>query len=63
VEWLNNRSDEQRAEVAKRFTEAMVDVAGVRSDQVTVIFEEIDPRLQTKGGVFWSELLKQKSGS
>ncbi len=61
VEWLNTRTAEQRREIAQRVTQAFVDVVAVRPDQVTVVFEEIDPRLQAKGGVFWNELLKNRS--
>lgn len=60
VEWLNTRTEGQRREIAKRITDAFVDVVAVRPDQVTVVFEEIDPRLQAKGGVFWNELLKKR---
>jgi 4-oxalocrotonate tautomerase len=59
VEWLNTRTAGQRREIAKRITDAFVDVVSVRPDQVTVVFEEIDPRLQAKGGVFWDEILKK----
>lgn len=59
VEWLNTRTAEQRREIAQRITAAFVDVVSVRPDQVTVVFEEIDPRLQAKGGVFWDEILKK----
>lgn len=61
VEWLNTRTAEQRREIAQRVTQAFVDVVAVRPDQVTVVFEEIDPRLQAKGGVFWDELLKKRN--
>lgn len=60
VEWLNTRTAEQRSEIAKRVTQAFVDVVKVHPDQVTVVFEEIDPRHQAKGGVFWNEILKIK---
>ena len=61
VEWLNTRTAEQRADLARRITESMVDVAGVRPEQVTVVFEEIDPSMQSKGGVFWEDILKQET--
>ena len=57
VEWLNTRSEAQRRDVARRITEAFVDVVSVKPDQVTVVFEEIDPSHQAKGGVFWNEIL------
>ena len=63
VEWLNTRTEEQRADLARRITDAMVAVVDVKPDQVTVIFDEIDPRHQAKGGVFWSDILKQRAGS
>jgi 4-oxalocrotonate tautomerase len=59
VEWLSTRTAEQRREIAKRITETFVEVVKVRPEQVTVVFEEIDPRLQAKGGVFWDEILKK----
>ena len=58
IEWLNTRTEDQRAEVAQRVTEAIVEVTGVTPDQVTVVFDEIEPRLMAKGGVFWTERLK-----
>jgi phenylpyruvate tautomerase PptA (4-oxalocrotonate tautomerase family) len=60
VEWLNTRTAGQRRDIAKRITDAFVDIVAVRPDQVTVVFEEIDPRLQAKGGVFWDEILKKR---
>jgi 4-oxalocrotonate tautomerase len=57
VEWLNTRTEQQRRDVAKRITDAFVQVVAVKPDQVTVVFEEIDPSHQAKGGVFWNEIL------
>ena len=61
VQWLNTRTDRQRRELAKRFTEAMVDVVDVSKDIVNVIFDEVDPRNHAKGGVFYSDILKKAS--
>ena len=60
VEWLATRTARQRAELARRLTDAMVEVAQVPKDIVKVVFDEIDPRRQTRGGVFWSDILKKK---
>ena len=59
MQWLNTRTDKQRRELAKRFTQAMVDVVGVSKDIVHVIFDEVDPRMHAKGGVFYSDVLKK----
>jgi 4-oxalocrotonate tautomerase family enzyme len=59
LQWLNTRTDKQRRELAKRFTQAMVDVVGVSKDIVNVIFDEVDPRNHAKGGVFYSDILKK----
>jgi phenylpyruvate tautomerase PptA (4-oxalocrotonate tautomerase family) len=50
IEWFNTRSDEQRAELAKRITEALVAVAQVTPESVTIRFDEYDPRLFARGG-------------
>jgi 4-oxalocrotonate tautomerase len=57
VEWLNTRTEQQRREIAQRVTDAFVEVVSVKPEQVTVVFEEIDPSHQAKGGVFWNEIL------
>ena len=50
IEWFNTRSDQQRAELAKRITEAFVAVAQVKPESVTIRFDEYDPRLFARGG-------------
>ena len=59
VEWLRTRTDRQRRELARRLTQAMSEVAGVAPESVSVVFNEIDPARQAKGGVFWSDVLKK----
>ncbi len=59
LQWLNTRTEKQRRELAKRFTQAMVDVVGISKDMVHVIFDEVDPRMHAKGGVFYSDVLKK----
>ena len=51
IEWFNTRTDEQRRELAKRITEAVVEVANVKPETVAIRFDEYDPRLFARGGV------------
>ena len=60
VEWLSTRTDEQRQTLVDTITKAFVDIVGVQTDQVNIVFDEIPPELSAKGGVFWSEILKSK---
>lgn len=60
VEWLAIRTAEQRMQLARRITDAVVDVTSCRPDQVTVLFNEVNPDLQAKGGVFWTDILKNQ---
>jgi len=50
VEWLEGRTQEQREELARLLTDAVVKVAGVKPGAVTVIFQENPPNLMAKGG-------------
>ena len=63
VEWLATRTATQRAALAKKLTDAMVEVAKVPPDSVNIVFDEIDPRHQTKGGVFWADILKKQAAA
>jgi len=40
VHWFEGRSDEQKAEIAKRIEQALVEVAGVPSDQCWIKFSD-----------------------
>lgn len=40
IHWFEGRSDEQKAEVAKRIEEALVDVAGVAPEHCWVKFSD-----------------------
>lgn len=40
IHWFEGRSDEQKAEIAKRIEDAMVEVAGTPPDHVWVKFED-----------------------
>lgn len=60
IEWLATRNQQQREEVARRITDAIVDVTGVVPDHVTVVFHEQDPDKVIKGGRTWSSILADK---
>lgn len=55
VEWLEGRTQEQRERLVKAITDAVVEIANVTPEQVTVVFQETPKHLQAKGGIFWSE--------
>jgi len=40
VHWYEGRSDEQKAEIAKRIEEALIEVAGVSPDHCWVKFDD-----------------------
>ena len=60
IEWLSTRTAEQRQALVDRITETFVDIVKVQPDQVNIVFDEIPPDLSAKGGIFWSERLKEK---
>jgi len=43
VHWFEGRSDEQKAEIAKRITEALVEVGKTPEDHVWIRFEDTKP--------------------
>jgi 4-oxalocrotonate tautomerase family enzyme len=43
IHWFEGRDDEQKAEVARRVTEAMVEVGKAKSEDVWVKFEDGAP--------------------
>ena len=51
VEWFNTRSEEQRIELARRITQTFVDVVQCKPDDVTIRFDEYEPRMFARGGV------------
>lgn len=64
VEWVAGRGDAQRQELARRITEAVMDVARVRSDQVQIVFREYPATHYFRGGVPWSEVVaKERAGT
>ena len=60
VEWLAIRTQEQREELAREITDAMVKVANVEPDGVTVVFHETPPELIMKGGKSWTQILSER---
>jgi 4-oxalocrotonate tautomerase len=56
IEWFNTRTDEQRRELARRITDAVVEVVHARPEDVTIRFDEYDPRLFSRGGVLGSRV-------
>ena len=51
IEWFNTRTEEQRKELARRITAAVVDVVHSKPEDVTIRFDEYEPRLFSRGGV------------
>lgn len=51
IEWFDTRSEEQRRELAKRITQAFVEVVQAKPDDVTIRFDEFDAALFARGGV------------
>jgi 4-oxalocrotonate tautomerase len=49
------RTREQKAELARRFTEAMVEVVGCSAKAVTVVFEDYPQNDWAEGGVLADE--------
>jgi len=54
IEWFNTRTEEQRRELARRITEAVVEVVHSKPEDVTIRFDEYDPRLFSRAGVLGS---------
>jgi len=55
VKMLSGRTPEQKKELARRFTEIMVEVAGARKEGVIVNFQDFEPDHYAVGGVMMSE--------
>lgn len=51
VKALKGRGLEQKRELARRITEATMEVYGVRAEVVSVRFEEVEPDSLAVGGV------------
>ena len=51
VQQIEGRTVEQKRELARRLTDAAVDVLGVDPETVTVFIEEVPPENFARGGV------------
>lgn len=61
ISWLATRTDETRYALVDAITKSFVEIAKVTPDEVTIIFDEIQPHLRAKGGVFSSDRMKGKA--
>jgi len=41
VDWLEGRTPEQKTKLAETLTRAFVEIAGVRSEQVWIVFRDV----------------------
>ena len=55
VEMLTGRSKEQKAELAKALTDAIVRVANTSADHTIVVFDDIDKENWAEGGKLASD--------
>lgn len=56
----DDRTTEEKAEVTKRITDAMVDVYGAKPESVLVFFEEYDDQSWGKNGMLNVDRKKNK---
>lgn len=64
VEWVSGRADAQRQELARRITDAVMEVGRVRADQVQIVFREYPATHYFRGGVPWTEIVaRERSGT
>lgn len=59
VEWFEGRTQDQKRELARVFTEALASIGGVNPDSVDVIFEERRKENWAKGGVLYTDIAPQ----
>lgn len=55
IKMLSGRSHAQKAELAEKITDVMVDVAGAARDRVNVIFYDFDRTEWSVGGMLFSD--------
>ncbi len=55
VEQTAGRRPEQKREVAKGITDAFVRACGLRPEQVTIFFHDLEKSDMAKGGVLYSD--------
>lgn len=59
VSWLAGRTHEQRAELAKAITEAVVRIGKTSADQTIVVFEDVPADNWAQAGILMSDKAKQ----
>lgn len=55
VEWVKGRTEEQRNLLAKKITEAVVEIANVKPEVVSIVFKENDPDKFYKAGIRYDQ--------
>lgn len=55
VEWLDGRSKEQKAKLAKAITEAVVEIGKAPADGTNVVFVDVPKENWATGGVLQSD--------
>jgi len=55
IEWLSGRTKEQKAQMAKAVTDAMVDIGKTAADGVHIVFHDVPKENWSAGGVLYSE--------
>jgi len=63
VELLEGRSEEKKAELARRITQAMVECAGTSPESVFVVFEDVKAQNWAIGGELISERKRKQESS
>ena len=55
VKMLEGRSEEQKRELVKAITDAMVNICGAKSEGTTVVIESLAKEDWAKGGILMSD--------
>ena len=55
VQWLSGRTKDQKTNVAKAITDAMVDIGKTKADGVTIVFHDVPKENWSSGGVLLSD--------
>lgn len=63
VELFEGRTEQQKADLAAKLTQACVDVLGGGPESVDVVFVDIARRDWATGGVLWSQKGPSKPGA
>lgn len=50
VEWWKGRTPQQKSELSKKITDAFTQIAGVPSQEVQIIYQDVDKRNWAIGG-------------